>query len=89
MSVTIAATEGRPMFSGDNAKHYQFLVYDPPAAGLPWLSVCIGPDGTVRGVETFDTLADAQARTAECAELFVRMVQTGEGPHLPRVTSLH
>ncbi|MDR7039219.1 hypothetical protein J2X36_003992 [Methylobacterium sp. BE186] len=77
------------MFSHDQQVRYTFLVYDPPAAGLPWLSVCIDPDGTVRGAETFDTLADAQARTAECAELFVRMSQPGAEPHFQRTTRLH
>ncbi|MDR7039783.1 hypothetical protein J2X36_004561 [Methylobacterium sp. BE186] len=77
------------MFRRDHEAQYQFLVYDPPAPGLPWLSVCIGPDGKIRGVETFDTRAGAQARTAECAELFVRMTETGEGSHSPRVIRLH
>ena len=53
----------------DREGRYAFVVYDPPAPGLPWLSVCIGPDGKLRAVEAFDTLAGAHARTAECAEM--------------------
>ena len=64
------------MFDQDREPRYAFVVYDPPAPGLPWLSVCVGPDGKIRAVETFDTLAGAQARTAECAEAFVRQLES-------------
>ena len=31
----------------------RFVVYDPPALGLPWLSVFLGPDDEVIGMKPF------------------------------------
>jgi hypothetical protein len=73
----------------DREGRYAFVVYDPPAPGLPWLSVCIGPDGKLRAVEAFDTLAGAQARTAECAEMFVSELKRSEVMPARRANRLH
>jgi hypothetical protein len=59
-------------FLEPSAMKYAFVVYDPPAPGLPWLSVCVGPAGKIFAMEAFNTLEGAQARTAECAETFIR-----------------
>ena len=59
-----------------DAMRYAFVIYDPPAPGLPWLSVCVGPFGKVYAVEAFDSLERAQARTVECAETFVQQLNT-------------
>ena len=64
--------------------HYTFVVYDPPASGLPWLSVCLGPDGAVRAVEAFNTKARAEACTTKCAELFLQAIENGSGPRSQR-----
>lgn len=63
------------MIKHDRVARYIFIVYDPAAPGLPWLSVCIGRDGRVMGAEAFDTLEDAQAKTVECAEKFLGEIE--------------
>jgi hypothetical protein len=65
------------MPSRESACRYTFVVYDPPAFGLPWLSVCLGPDGNVRAVEAFNTRARAEACTTRCAELFLQEIENG------------
>lgn len=77
------------MRKDDRNGRYIFTVYDPAGPGLPWLSVCIGPDNRVMGVEAFDTLEDAQARTAECAERFLREIKRGETRPDVRLGLLH
>jgi hypothetical protein len=77
------------MLKHDRLARYIFTVYDPAAPGLPWLSVCIGPDGRVMGAEAFDTLEDAQARTAECAEKFLGHIESGGTQQVVRTTRLH
>ncbi|GLS71685.1 hypothetical protein GCM10007890_36980 [Methylobacterium tardum] len=68
-------------------QRYAFVVYDPPVPSLPWLVVCIGPDGKVHAVEAFATLEDAQAKTSECAEDFIRHVgKAGVGQFPPRTS---
>jgi len=76
------------MLKHDRIARYTFIVYDPAAPGLPWLSVCIGPDGRVVGAEAFDTLEDAQGRTAECAEKFLGEIESGETRLVVRTTLL-
>ena len=77
------------MIKHDQLVRYIFIVYDPAAPGLPWLSVCIGPDGRVLGAEAFDTLEDAQAKTAECAEKFLGEIESSETRQVVRTTLLH
>lgn len=40
---------------------YCFVVYPPATPGLPWLSVCFKPDGSVLDVEAFATHEEAEA----------------------------
>ena len=49
---------------------YGFAVYHPPVPGLPWLAVCLGPNGRVLGAETFDNEEAAQCRVSELADSF-------------------
>jgi hypothetical protein len=77
------------MLKHDRIARYIFTVYDPAAPGLPWLSVCIGPDGRVMGAEAFDRLEDAQAKTAECAEKFLGQIESDETRQVVRTAPLH
>lgn len=77
------------MLKHDRIARYVFVVYDPAAPGLPWLSVCIGPGRQVLGVEAFDTLEDAQARTAECAEKFLGEIENGGTRQVVRTSLLN
>ena len=49
---------------------FSFVVYDPPAPGLPWRTVCLGPHGRVIGAETFDTAEAVRAEVERQAALF-------------------
>ena len=53
-----------------------FVVYGPPAAGLPWLAICLGPDRLVHGAETFKTEAAARDCAKRCAGDFKRASNT-------------
>ncbi|MGU3329576.1 hypothetical protein ACLBXB_21865 [Methylobacterium mesophilicum] len=48
---------------------YQFVVYDPPAPGLPWLTVCLGPSGEVLEAEAWTSLEEAQRMTEKAAQM--------------------
>ena len=50
---------------------YTFAVYPPPAPGLPWLSVCIGPDGYVLDSEAFATREEAETVTQRAQEVLL------------------
>ncbi|MER2263872.1 hypothetical protein [Methylobacterium oxalidis] len=57
-----------PSTSGDDdAPTYVFAVYDPPAPGLPWMCVCLCPDGRVVAATTYMTRREADAETERCA----------------------
>ena len=62
-------------------KGYGFLVYNPPVPGLPWLAVCLGPNGRVLGAETFDTEEGAQRRVTELADDFKASRDTAKTHH--------
>ena len=50
---------------GRKPSQFEFLVYPPPAEGLPWLAVSIGLNGNIFSVEAFDTPESAAAKTLE------------------------
>jgi len=50
--------------------NYRFAVYPPSEPGLPWLSVCVGPDGDVVDSNPFTTSAAAAAATRKAQEFF-------------------
>ena len=57
---------------------YQFVVYDPPAPGLPWLTVCLSPSGEVIDAEAWVSFEEAQRMIEEAAQ----MVAESIGPNL-------
>ena len=50
----------------------RFAVYEPPAPGLPWLSVCLGPKDEIIGVKAFDSSEAAKAKNETCADRLER-----------------
>jgi hypothetical protein len=44
---------------------YALAVYDPPADGLPWLVVCLGPEGRLVAAVTSHIADAARARIAD------------------------
>jgi len=52
----------------ETATDYCFIVYPPASPGLPWLSVCLGPDGTVFDAEAFATFEEADIVTQKARE---------------------
>ncbi|AWN43662.1 hypothetical protein U8607_11300 [Methylobacterium durans] len=70
---------------GQNFSHV-YVLYDPPARGLPWLSVCIGPDRRIFTAETFETQAAALQRMAARVDLFVEEAQPHRAPRVWHVT---
>ena len=55
----------------DDFASYTFTVYPPPAPGLPWLAVCIAPDGHVLDSEAFATRDEAEILTHKAQELLL------------------
>ena len=53
----------------ENCDAYCFVVYPPAMPGLPWLSVCIGPDGNVLDSEAFATFEEADMVTTRAREV--------------------
>ncbi|KAB1069326.1 hypothetical protein [Methylobacterium planeticum] len=58
----------------DDFARYTFTVYPPPVPGLPWLSVCIGPDGYVLDSEAFATQAEAMTVTQKAQEVLLASI---------------
>lgn len=56
----------------DPFKRFVFTIYDPPAADMPWLAVCLGPNREVMACQSFPTLEEARAHTSQCVEDFMR-----------------
>ncbi|WP_336489446.1 hypothetical protein [Methylobacterium nigriterrae] len=48
---------------------YGFVVYPPASPGLPWLSVCFGPDGAVLDAEAFGSFEEADLVTQRAREV--------------------
>lgn len=62
---------------------YTFAVYAPPSPGLPWLSVCIGPDGRMLDSEAFATFEEADLVSCRAQEILFRsLVQQAKGGHV-------
>ena len=62
---------------------YRLAVYEPPLPGMPWLSVCIGPDGRVLDSEAFATFEEADLVTYRAeAVLFDSIVRQMEIQHV-------
>ncbi|MDR7039717.1 hypothetical protein J2X36_004495 [Methylobacterium sp. BE186] len=51
--------------------HYVFAVYPPPMPGMPWLSVCSGPDEHVLDSEAFANFEEADLVTHRAQELLL------------------
>ncbi|AWN41569.1 hypothetical protein [Methylobacterium durans] len=63
---------------------YLFAVYPPPMPGMPWLSVCIAPNGHVLDSEAFATVEEANLVTCRAqAVLFDSLSQRVEIAHVP------
>ncbi|GEP08154.1 hypothetical protein MOX02_61920 [Methylobacterium oxalidis] len=61
---------------------YLYAVYPPPMPWMPWLSVCIAPDGHVLDSEAFATFEEADLVTYRAqAVLFDSLVQQVEIKH--------
>ncbi|AWN42708.1 hypothetical protein [Methylobacterium durans] len=73
------------MAGKDHGLSHTFIIYDPPAPGMPWISICVGPNRKISLSETFGTLAAAQARMAECVDVFVEGARNGHGFRLWKV----
>ena len=54
---------------------YSFVVYKPPAPGLPWMAICLGPNGKVLRAEPFDTEEAAERRIMALADGFESSVK--------------
>lgn len=55
---------------GPHSPAYGVVVYNPPAPGLPWLAIRLGPHGKVLGVEPFDTWEAADRHVTKIADDF-------------------
>ncbi|GJD96776.1 hypothetical protein [Methylobacterium iners] len=53
-----------------HADGYALVVYDPPAKGLPWLAVCLGPEGRLIAAAASST---AEAARSKVADLLVEL----------------
>ncbi|WP_336491744.1 hypothetical protein [Methylobacterium nigriterrae] len=49
---------------------YRFAVYPPSGSGMPWLLVCIGPDGDVVDSQGFTTSEAATAASRRAQAFF-------------------
>ena len=58
-----------------------FATYDPPRPGLPWLSVCLHPDGRVIASLASDTRDEAEAETKRCAAEYMQGFQERRALH--------
>ena len=56
----------------------RFVVYGPPALGLPWLSVCLGPNDEVIGVKPFNSAEAALATNESCANRLARKFENAQ-----------
>ncbi|GJE43911.1 hypothetical protein [Methylobacterium soli] len=64
----------------DDFARYTFTVYPPPTPGLPWLSVCIGPDGYVLDSEAFHTGEEADTVTQKAQEVLLDSIMQKHRP---------
>ena len=67
----------------------RIVFYDPPAPGLPWLSVCLGPNVEVIGVKSFASAVAAGAMNEACSDRLARKYEDGEVKLLDEHASLH
>lgn len=72
------------MSDGTEDPRFQFVVYTPPAPGLPWLSVCLGPRGEVVGLGACASFEDAQRMRDTAAGIVAKsMKDETEGRFYP------
>ena len=76
------------MSDREETSRYVFVIYEPAGPGLPWLAVCIAPDGTLKAATACTSLGEAQTRTTQTAEDFMRTLANKHGLHDPSA-SLH
>ena len=62
----------------------RFAVYGPPAPGLPWLSVRLGPNDEVIGVKPFDSAEAALAKNESSANRLASKFENAEIQRLER-----
>jgi hypothetical protein len=58
---------------------FQFVVYNPPAPGLPWLSVCLNPSGVVVRSEAWASFEEARHMTEKAAQMFAESIEDEPG----------
>ena len=79
--------------SGSIVEHHvvsvRFVVYDPPATGLPWLSVCLGPNDEVIGVKPFASAEAAGAMNEACADRLARKYENAQLTPLDEHAVMH
>ena len=63
---------------GERLARVRFVVYDPPAVGLPWLSVCLGPDNEVISMKPFDSAEAAKGASESCANRLARKYENAQ-----------
>ncbi|GJE42739.1 hypothetical protein [Methylobacterium soli] len=71
----------------DDFASYTFTVYPPPAPGLPWLAVCIAPDGHVLDAEAFATRDEAEIVTRKAEEVLLDSIV--QKHRMPDHASMH
>jgi hypothetical protein len=65
---------------------FQFVVYNPPAPGLPWLSVCLNPSGAVVRSEAWVSFEEAQHMAETAARTLAGSIED-ETAGRPKQTS--
>lgn len=74
---------------GEVVGRVRFVVYPPPAPGLPWLSVCLGPDDEIIGVQGCASAEAARAKTEACAARLASKFENAQVVPLTEHGSLH
>lgn len=67
----------------------RFAVYDPPAPGLPWLSVCLGPNDQVLAVQAFASGEAAKAKSTASADRLAGKFSGTQVQRLSEAVSIH
>lgn len=64
-----------PENTEDDSTRCTFAVYQPSLPGLPWLSVCLGPNGQVLDAQAFVTPEDAHIVTQKAQEIWLNRIR--------------
>ena len=74
---------------GQVVRRVRFVVYEPAAPGLPWLSVCLGPDDEIIGVTGCPSAEAAKAKTEACAARLASKFENAQVTRLTEYGPLH